>query len=426
MLKYLLIVYLIVFTACTCDPPTKNDDTDTPDSTRFKPLTESIEGKLLFVAEPTLYELDTLQVDRSWDFYQLSGTEFIKLNENPWAIFLYQGCTWNYRWSPTGRYLAFYHDRNFEPSNTDDIATIDMYSMEELYLTESLGDANTYDEAIFKWASDDSYIYFTAIPYGESEYANPLSPDIYRAKPDGSGVEQITDNDYYEAHAVPSPDGSKIFYGIFPYKGTSDDVSGYYVYDLNTKTTRMIVTKEKIETIGDGNNFRLNQTLYWHPNGQFVFVKQISSDYLVKIEIETGNMEAYDYSAIDAIYELLFIPNNNNLAIIFGGDQSGDIFSFNLTTGTITNMTKDLTTTDLQKPEIRNPTISPSGQYIAFTSQLNYDSSNFVPLGESYQEQNITRQKTEIYIMDIQTKEVTRLTDGVYGWEGYLKWVDLH
>jgi Tol biopolymer transport system component len=423
-------IYNFFITTCilfviSCDDFCVNDDTNdeitTTDSTRFKELKTPIEGKLLFVSGPSHYESDTtFYFKEPWDFYQLRSTTFEKLNDTPW--FDSRGQIWNVKWSDNGNYLAFYHDITTE-RNSDDIATMNMSSMDVTYLTESLGDANTYDEAIYKWTNDESFLYFTALPFGISEQDDNISPDIYRAQPDGSLLEQITDNDYYEAHAVPSSDGTKIFYGIYPYHNTPDSVTGFYIYDLTTNTSNRIVTEEQFETIIGimQRGFHINTIIAWHPSGDYVVLDPRSRDKLVKIDIQSGTMKIFDFDA-SFFKEILFIDEYSNIAIGYRGGHKSNIFILDFSNGTFENLTVALTTLDNQKSEIGVPTVSPSGNLIAFTAQLNYDTSEWRHDGSLFQ--NTINQKTDIYMMDLHTRELTRLTDGVDGWEGHLKWIE--
>lgn len=411
LFQILLIVVIVplIFVGCP-KSPTENE-------IRFKPLNEPIEGTLLFVAGPTLEVLDTLQNNDPWDFYKLTGNTFTKLNDEPW--FIYQGFPWNYQWSPQGRYFSFYHDKDNEPINTDDIVIIDINTMNEIYLTDSVGDANTFDEAVYHWAEDDSYIYFTAIPLGESEYNPEISPDIYRVKPDGSEIEQITDNEYFEAHAIPTPDGNNIFYGIF----SPDSLTGFYLYDLNTNTTKRIVSKEQFENkfgaTGHPTIFGHKLTIDMHPSGEYVIIYPN-----IKIDIKSDIMETIDYvNQPDYIYKLIFIPKKKDIAILYEGDWYGDnIYTINLNTGITNNLTGNLTTLDGKKCRFGIPTVSPNGEYIAFTAQLDFESSDWLD-GDYDFEEFIADQKTDIYIMNLITKKVQRLTTGLLGWEGFLKWV---
>ena len=389
------IITIILFVFICCDDFSVNnsdkDITIVPDSTRFKELEFPIEGKLVFVAGPSYYESDTTFYGKKpWDFYQLSGTTFEKLNDKPW--YDGRGQVWNVKWSANSNYIAFYHDILME-RNSDDIAVMNMSSMDVTYLTESLGDANTYDEALYKWAIDESFLYFTALPFGVSEQDDNISPDIYRASPDGTLLEQITDNNYYEAHANLSPDGSKIFYGIYPYHDTPDSVTGFYIYDLTTNTSNRIVTEEQFETIIGilQRGFHINTIIGWHPSGDYIIVYPISRDKLVKIDIQSGAMEVFN-NAISNVSDILFLDINSDVALLYRPGQESSIFTFDFSNGVLENLTSDLFTLDGKKPEIGNPTVSPSGNLIAFTVQLDYDTSEWLHDDNLYQ--NTINQKT--------------------------------
>jgi Tol biopolymer transport system component len=123
---------------------------------------------------------------------------------------------------------------------------------------------------------------------------------------------------------------------------------------------------------------------------------------------------------------LVFNLTDEDKVFIHGRDSDErwrDIYSVDLTTGSIENLTGDLTTLDNKYPEIGKPAVSPSGSFIAFTATLDYDTSNWLTNGGNIS-QNTKKQKTDIYMIDVQSKEVTKLTNGVDGWEGSLKWIE--
>ena len=139
----LVISLMCLMSSCKLFTSEDTDNiTDITDSTRFKELETPIEGTLLFMAGPSHYETDsTAYMNDLFDFYQLSGTSFEKLNNTP--LIYGPGQMWNFQWSHYGNYLSFFHDKFYEPNNTDDIAVLDLNSMELNYLTETLGAANT-------------------------------------------------------------------------------------------------------------------------------------------------------------------------------------------------------------------------------------------------------------------------------------------
>lgn len=404
-----LFIISIIIIGCSSAPEEEN--------IRFKPLKEPIEGTLLFVAGPDLEELDSLQNNYPWDFYQLNGKQFTKLNDES---FFPEGDDgrWNFQWSPGGNYLSYYHDKGPFGENTDDIGVIDINSFIDIYVTDSLGDANTFDGALYQWAVDDSYIYFTAISLGQTEYDDNISPDIYRAKPSGSKLEQITNNNYYEAHAIPTFDGQNIFYQIYKEDTTPDSIWGYYVYDLDSKTSEQVVSSNQWKAftgfpINYPNGF-LEVIVNRHPDGNNII---IDNEFLVNVE--TRELKKINIEGTNILYGLLFIPNNNNYAILYRSWLEGGIYKLKLNDGTIRSLTTNLTTIDGERNIFRRPAISPSGKFIAFTAQLDYNYSDWNGFGE-----NLVRQKTEIYLMNLETEEVTKLTEGLFGWEGYLKWIE--
>lgn len=405
----ILLIILLLLVACP-EPPQEEE------KLRFEPLNEPIEGTLLFIAGPTLIYLDSLKSSDPWDFHMLNGTDFTKLSEAPW--FIYDGFPWNYQWSPKGNYFSFFHDKDQEPLNTDDIAIIDINNGDLKYLTESLGDANTFDGALYQWAEDDSYIYFSAIPLGESEYDPNISPDIYRVKSDGSEIEQITENEYYEAHATPTNNHEKLFYKIFPDSNYPDSLWGYYTYDFDIGTHEQIVNKDQWESFtGVGLSYPLGHMdvlIEMHPDGENII---INND--IMINVLTGELSTFEIEGNGFSYGLEFLPNNNDYAILYQTWLEGNIYKLNLNDGSIQNLTSHLKTIDGQNVIFSRPAISPSGDFIAFTAQLDYDYSDWNGFGE-----NLVNQKTEIYLMNLESKEITRLTKGLFGWEGFLKWIN--
>ncbi len=412
LVQTILFVSLIfIFAACDI-----YDSNESDDEKRFKDLEIPIKGILRFVAGPSLAELDTLQDEWPWDFWQLSGTRFEKMNDIP--LLFNQGQAWEFKWSPNGTYFSFYYDRDGDVINTDDIGIFDFKQDRVIYLTDSIGDANTYDEVIFHWSDDDRYIYFTALPLGESEYDHNYNPNIYRVNPENSLVEQITSNSDYEAHATPSPDGSKLAYCVFNYYGTPDLLAGYYILDLETGSARMIISESAFENAaGDMPWYHVAQSVWWHTDGQRLIINYF--DKLVELDINTGVIELHCSTNLATVRDILFHPLDYDKLIIWGTD----ILLYDLPSHTIENLTASLMTTDSVKPYFGHPAVSPYGDEIAFTAQLDSISSDW---DESHTnlEINIRNQKTEIYVMNLYSREIRCLTSGLLGWEGYLRWLE--
>jgi TolB protein len=97
------------------------------------------------------------------------------------------------------------------------------------------------------WAPDGTSIVFTSDRNG--------SADLYRVKPDGTGLEQLTDSPAYDDQAAFSPDGKQLVFVTTRSGGTSD----LWTLDLQTKRARAL-------TSGPGGDFRPA----WSPDGTWI------------------------------------------------------------------------------------------------------------------------------------------------------------
>jgi TolB protein len=87
------------------------------------------------------------------------------------------------------------------------------------------------------WSSDGEWIAFTSERDG--------SADLYRMRPDGSGLERLTDDPAYDDQAAFSPDGGRIVFVTTRAGGTAD----LWILDLKTRRAKPL-------TSGPGGDFR--------------------------------------------------------------------------------------------------------------------------------------------------------------------------
>ena len=119
-----------------------------------------------------------------------------------------------------------------------------------------------YDAA---WALDGASIVFTSERNG--------SADLYRVKPDGSGLERLTDSPAYDDQAAFSPDGKQLVFVSTRAGGTAD----LWTMDLQTKSAKAL-------TSGPGGDFRPS----WSPDGQWI---AFSSDRTSGLPFAHGRWE---------------------------------------------------------------------------------------------------------------------------------------
>ena len=108
------------------------------------------------------------------------------------------------------------------------------------------------------WSSDGQWIVFTSERNG--------SADLYRVKPDGTGLQRLTANPAYDDQADLSPDGQKLVFVSTRADGTAD----LWIRDLSTdRETRL--------TSGRAGDFRPA----WSPDGKRI---AFSSDRGTKVK----------------------------------------------------------------------------------------------------------------------------------------------
>lgn len=108
-------------------------------------------------------------------------------------------------WSPDGKTLAFCGERNGE----FDVYTIPAAGGEETRLTTAVG----LDDGP-EYSPDGGYIYFNSVRTGLMQ--------IWRMRPDGSGQEQVTSDDFNNWFAHISPDGKWMVFLTYAH-----DVTGH-------------------------------------------------------------------------------------------------------------------------------------------------------------------------------------------------------
>ena len=112
---------------------------------------------------------------------------------------------------------------------------------------------------------DGQWVVFTSERHG--------SADIFRVRPNGMGLERLTDDPAYDDQAALSPDGGSLAFVSTRDTGSTD----IYVLDMNTRKVRNL-------TNSPGGDFRPS----WSPDGRRI---AFSSDRGTRLQRSKGNWE---------------------------------------------------------------------------------------------------------------------------------------
>jgi TolB protein len=115
------------------------------------------------------------------------------------------------------------------------------------------------------WSPDGKWIAITSERDG--------SADLYRMRPDGTGIERLTDDPAYDDQAAWSPDGKQIVFVTTRAGGTAD----LWILDVQTHRARPV-------TSGPGGDFRPS----WSPDGKWI---AFSSDRESSLPMARGRWE---------------------------------------------------------------------------------------------------------------------------------------
>jgi len=113
---------------------------------------------------------------------------------------------WDVIWAPDGTHIAFFRA---SASVTPTIFVMTSAGFDEVAVTDGVTPANHVD-----WSPDGEWLLVW--------FSKGGSRDIYRMRPDGTDLQQITDTPGDEGPGAYSPDGSQIVFSYQPPEGNRD------------------------------------------------------------------------------------------------------------------------------------------------------------------------------------------------------------
>jgi Tol biopolymer transport system component len=183
------------------------------------------------------------------------------------------------------------------------------------------------------------------------------------------------------------------------------DRSGFFDIYLMSTLDRRVLTKlvSGQRTAAVEELHWLRPGISWSPDGKRIIfaAKSGSNDVLYIVDVKKGKIVKKLRFDLDAAFSPAWSPNGVDIAFVGLKDAQTDLYSFNLETGKLTQLTND-PFSDLE------PSWAPDGREIAFTS----DRGQYVQGTDDVDLPRHNYRQTDIYILNIQTGNVERVTSG--------------
>jgi len=206
------------------------------------------------------------------------------------------------------------------------------------------------------------------------------------------------DDGRYNTSPALSPKGDMIAYIT-----NRDFFFSLYLMDANSG--------EVIKELAEGNispDFEelniISPGLCWSPDGKKIAISALSHGYdliyIIDVEDESFNTISLK---LDAINGISWSWDGNYLAFVGQTARQSDIYTYNLQTKELINYTNDIFSDS-------DPVWTHAGDKIYFASDRNgYLTENSIPPG--FKIYNYDYGQQDIYVVDVNTKEVKRITD---------------
>lgn len=220
-------------------------------------------------------------------------------------------------------------------------------------------------------------------------------------------ADALTDPDepvgFFNTKPALSPDGDKI-----AFISNRDFYFDVYVMDADGENVERIVKGNRTADFEELNI--LTPGLSWAPDGETLALAAKSGGYDVVylLDVEEGDRRELE-PKFDGVHEVVFSPDGKLLALSAQIENQGDVFLYNIESGLLSKLTDDVFYE-------RHPTWTPDGKHVVFSSDRG-DATG--PRTDTVNARRIPDARFDLYVGDITTGEISRLTDAPESDESY-------
>lgn len=230
-------------------------------------------------------------------------------------------------------------------------------------------------------------------------------PDIANRLESKEFARPITDhkesNSYLNISPALSPNGDKV-----AFLSNMGGKQGIFIMDILDPENITKVIQGETDVDFEELHW-LSPGIGWSPDATHLTfsAKAGEQDALYVYDVVNDRIEQYKFD-IDGLFSAAWSPTGDEIAFVGNNNGAGDIYVYNLKSKKLEKITDDIFSDTY-------PRWSNDGSKIAFVSERGqYLSSNEVP--EDFKMSEHDYENTDIYIVDRNTKEITRITDTKY------------
>ena len=226
-------------------------------------------------------------------------------------------------------------------------------------------------------------------------------PDVAKRTNIEDVATQITENkkwrNYFNSAPALSPNGSQI--AILSNKKGYVDV--YIIDAFDGKIIKRILKGQRSPETEELK--LLTPQLSWSHDGKKLVLasKSGGSDALIIIDVETEKREFVKFNELEQIFSPTWANNSNKIALVGLKNENQDVYIYDYDSKKLDRMTNDIYS-DYE------PSWSIDDKSILFASQRGYENEYFDP--KAFLD-NFTYHQSDIFSMDIETQELTRITN---------------